>query len=75
MRAIAKREIPELGVVVRSLNDQGIPYQGPFRTSKGRMVLRLKDQIVLGSELTTLLAAGELNPGGISMLLRRLREE
>lgn len=74
MRVTAEREIPELVVVVRSLKDQGIQYQGPFQTSKGRMVFRMKDQIVLGSELATLLAAGELNPGGISMLLRRLRE-
>ena len=75
MRAIADREIPELAVVVRSLKNQGIPYQGPYRSSKGRMVFRLKDQIVFGSELATLLAAGELNAGGISVLLRRLQAE
>jgi hypothetical protein len=75
MRVTAEREIPKLAVVVRSLKDQGIPYQGPFRTSKGRMVFRLKDQVVLGSELATLLVAGELNPNGISVLLRRLGTE
>lgn len=66
------REIPSLGEVVRVLRGQAIDFAGPFRTSKGRIVFRVENKIVVDRELMVLFSAGELNPAGISTLLNRL---
>lgn len=68
-------ETTELVLAIRTLDRQGIRYQGPFRTASGRVVFCLEDQIVLDTELIALLAEGELNPDGISALLRHLRKD
>ena len=67
------REIHSLGGVMKALRSQAIDFDGPFRTVKGPIVFRLRDQIVLESELDSLLSVGELNADGISTLLRKLR--
>jgi hypothetical protein len=59
--------------VVNALRNQAIRFRGPFCTRKGRIVYCLEDQIVLESELLDLLAAGQLNPIGVSSLLHKLR--
>lgn len=63
----------EVVEVLMALQRQGIDYEGPFRTGKGRLVFRMGDQIVLESELVELHQTGELSPAGIAALLRSLR--
>jgi len=58
---------------LNSLRKQTIYFEGPFRTANGRLVIRLKDQVVLESELQDLIEAGQLNPAGVETLLRKLR--
>ena len=59
--------------VLNALRKQAIAFEGPFRTAKGRIVLRIQDQVVVDSELMDLFETGRLNPAGIAKLLRDLR--
>lgn len=59
--------------VLNALRKQGVGFEGPFRTAKGRIVLLIQDQIVVESELLDLFDSGRLNPAGIASLLRDLR--
>ena len=65
-------ETPQLVGLVKALQSQSIDYEGPFLTSKGRIVFRLENKIVLDWELMALFGAGKLNPDGISTLLSRI---
>lgn len=67
------REPSQLVDVVNALHRQAVDFQGPFRTASGRLIFRIKDQIVLESELRDLLESGQLDPAGIANLLRKLR--
>jgi len=66
-------ETQELVAVARTLQKLAIPYQGPYRTVRGRVVFLVEDQIVLDTELVELFSSGKLNPSGVSALLGRLR--
>ena len=72
---LAKTDIatPQLLAVVQALQSQSIDYDGPFVTSRGRIVFRVKDKIVLDWELMALFGAGKLDRAGISALLSRLQ--
>ncbi len=67
------RETSEIIEVLNALRNQAIAFHGPFRTSNGRIVIRIQDQIVVDTELLDLLESGQLNPAGIANLLRKLR--
>lgn len=59
--------------ILNALSNQAIAFEGPFRTTQGRVVLRIQNQIVVDSELVDLFESGRLNPAGIADLLRGLR--
>jgi hypothetical protein len=71
---VAKAEIdsPHLVAVMQALRSQSIDYDGPFVTTKGSVVFRVEDKIVLDWELLTLWAAGKLNPTDVATLLSRI---
>ena len=66
-------ETPQMIAVVEALQGQSIDYDGPFVTSRGSVVFRIEDKIVLDWELMALFGAGKLDHAGISTLLSRLQ--
>jgi len=72
---VAKTDIetPQLVAVLQALQRQSVDYEGPFVTSRGSIVFRVKDKIVLDWELMALFGAGKLDHAGISTLLSRLQ--
>ena len=66
-------ETPQLSAVVRALQSQSINYDGPFVTSKGRIVFRVENKVVLDWELMILLREGKLDPADVSTLLSRIK--
>lgn len=67
------RETSGLVDVQKALIRHAIAFEGPFRTSKGRLVFRVQDQVLLDSELLVLLESGQLTPTGIATFLRKVR--
>jgi hypothetical protein len=60
--------LEQLAAALRSLQERGISFRGPFATSMGKLIV-VEDQILKESELIHLFQKGDLTLDGIGRLL------